>query len=516
MSYSLHNPHPSEGKNASQGQNELVSGQRERDLRGIIPHLGPESCLNFPGLSYETPALFGGGVTAQRSLPLGHRPEVGGTALNPNLNRTLNLNICAKDELKHQHVSQNAFNNQTAVLPSSATLSSVGSSVLTVLKNYGLDLDDLDEILNYPDDQTTSENLPHIIEEIRLKKAARAAASVQSNFSSTAQPAASVAIPKTCLQPSKETAYGLSGKPEDRIAKSICCTPKTDENILPSCSFKNSSHSEEVPESGSSGLVPSNDQSGPIDSLTPKGNVVAPLNSDVAGTPNQTSQTIFTTSSLPNEAQDTTMTNPEDVMFVSTKETVPGSFEDIIYVSSGESSLDSAPSEEPICHFAAKTLPTSSLDQKVNSTQSVAHLGRNEDTFANNERETQSSKVVKTTVIQQTQKSVAKPSRFQMWQNFMSNSEPLPSFVSTIAYTSHPVQFFAPMVNDPNSCIVSPSRPALGQAYATSVPHSAAKNPTSKGLPSREMMTDYAAAQPKTFPHTCSLCKKKCAQLKVS
>lgn len=37
-----------------------------------------------------------------------------------------------------------------------------------------------------------------------------------------------------------------------------------------------------------------------------------------------------------------------------------------------------------------------------------------------------------------------------------------------------------------------------------------------KGQPKRTMMHDYAAASPRVFPHTCSLCYKECAGMKVS
>lgn len=42
------------------------------------------------------------------------------------------------------------------------------------------------------------------------------------------------------------------------------------------------------------------------------------------------------------------------------------------------------------------------------------------------------------------------------------------------------------------------------------------KAPPFKGLPTLAMMHDYAATSPRVFPHTCSLCSKECAGLKVS
>jgi hypothetical protein len=37
-----------------------------------------------------------------------------------------------------------------------------------------------------------------------------------------------------------------------------------------------------------------------------------------------------------------------------------------------------------------------------------------------------------------------------------------------------------------------------------------------KRLPTPTMMSDYSAASPRFFPHTCSLCNIECAHLKVS
>lgn len=60
----------------------------------------------------------------------------------------------------------------------------------------------------------------------------------------------------------------------------------------------------------------------------------------------------------------------------------------------------------------------------------------------------------------------------------------------------------------------------LHQPFQTQVTHSdaqpGAKVTPLKGLPSLAMMHDYAAASPRVFPHTCSLCYKECAGMKVS
>ena len=66
-----------------------------------------------------------------------------------------------------------------------------------------------------------------------------------------------------------------------------------------------------------------------------------------------------------------------------------------------------------------------------------------------------------------------------------------------------------------------PPQPVLSsmnflQSKAPSSIQGPAKKPVSMDLPASAMMYDYAAASPRAFPHTCSLCFKECSQMKVS
>ncbi|XP_037832597.1 uncharacterized protein LOC108248598 isoform X2 [Kryptolebias marmoratus] len=517
MSYPPYNPYAPGKQSSSQGQRGLSGGQTQRDLWRTIPLLGPESSFSFPGTSSGTPATAGG------ALPVDNRLEMGGTASKS----TLELDFCPREELKYQPVGQKTFipSNQGDLLPSSTTYPVSSASqehrqtgvdnILTILTNYGLDQDDLDELLNYPEDQTTAKNLPHTLHKMRLKKATRAASSVQTDsttsvsglnrsISSEQRGRFQFEMPKT-IEPSNLT--GPSGRhdalSEDKIGDYICHTAMT-ENLFLSDSFKSSSHRKEVPQTvlpelDSSGLVPSNDQLGSVASVTLMRNVVAPSNSDPAtrqSTLNQTLQTNFTALSLPNKHQDMTMLK----------------FEVFRYVS------DSVPSEEPIHPFAAKSPPTSSLDQDVNSGQSgPVQMDSNDESCANGQRETQEkgSKVVEPMIDPQTQKPVEKLSVLQMWQIMTSTAKPDPpsSFTPAVSAASHPALSSASVFDD-----TPPSQPVPDLANTTCVPcskqHSPATNPPSKRLPSLHLMYDYAAATPKVFPHTCSLCKKECAQMK--
>lgn len=544
MSHPLSNPHATGIQSSSQGINKLCCGQTEGDPKWTVPLLGPESSFSSPGTSSGTPAMSGGQVTAQLSLSMSSRPEIVGTNLNNNFN-----NVYVKEEFEDQPVCHQSSmsNNQRDILPTSTTHGSTYSvssasqehlqasidSILKILTDYGLDQDDLDELLNYPDDMTTAENLPHTLHKIRLKKAMKAAPSFQSNSNSTTQPTTSMSelnraigfkqpgmcqgeMPTTCLQPSKLTDHGLSvnnvTKAEDKIGKSICSAAKTGESMLQSDSFKSSIHSKEVPQKGlaelkSRGLVSSNDQLGPVSSLPLMRNIVAPLNNDPAelqSTPNQTLQTTFATLSLPNKAQDMTVS------------------EDLTHVPSQEPVSDSVPLEESVCQFAAKTSSTSSVDQDVNADQSVlVQTNSNDGSFANGQRETQGSKVVGK-IIQQTQRSAEKRSELQMLQSRLSPAKPDPpsSFTPNVTTASHLVLSFASVFNDSDSCNIPPSQPVLDLANSTCVPRSKqpspATNPTSKGFPSLDVMHAYSAAPQRTFSHTCSLTVTNASHLVLS
>ncbi|XP_037614351.1 zinc finger protein 638 isoform X9 [Sebastes umbrosus] len=104
-------------------------------------------------------------------------------------------------------------------------------SASSVLLHFGLETEDLDYLISFPDDQITPANLPFILRQIRIEKAKRAATAVQSKPCPEPQPARSVSgmdshslsssggvrmhqveMSSTVLQPSKVIDYGHTGK----------------------------------------------------------------------------------------------------------------------------------------------------------------------------------------------------------------------------------------------------------------------------------------------------------------
>ncbi|XP_008433863.2 uncharacterized protein LOC103480617 [Poecilia reticulata] len=87
-----------------------------------------------------------------------------------------------------------------------------------ILENYGLEKADLDELLNYSEEQTTAENLPYLLQSIRMKKATRTAPGVQSNCDSMARPTVSTTGVNAA-------SFGKPGILQDKMSSSTLLHP---------------------------------------------------------------------------------------------------------------------------------------------------------------------------------------------------------------------------------------------------------------------------------------------------
>ncbi|XP_043954204.1 uncharacterized protein LOC122820699 [Gambusia affinis] len=239
MSYLMYNPFSPGTQNASQGQTGLFSVKTERDPWRTTPNVGPESSFTFPGASPGTPTSSKEREIKPFSLPISnYRPE------NYLTTSQSTFNVPHKEEIKHQPIDQGALFTitQKETLSTSAPkmsasyghqlsstscssynflpdhkstaddFSKLASNVSVyatreedqpsyfdcnpqlagnILENYGLEKADLDELLNYSEEQTTAENLPYLLQSIRMKKATRSAPGVRSNSDSMTRPTAS-------------------------------------------------------------------------------------------------------------------------------------------------------------------------------------------------------------------------------------------------------------------------------------------------------------------------------------
>ncbi|KAM4536761.1 uncharacterized protein PAE49_021229 isoform 2-T2 [Odontesthes bonariensis] len=464
MSHPLYNPFASGKQRSSQGQYGLSGRPTVRDT-------GPGSRFSPYGASSVTPNFFGGTVLPQLAPPVSIKIEPSETKLQSNAV----LNIWARDEIKLQPVGQDAnftrtqkeeipstSRGLTSHLTTSATQghghSNVesGSSSLDwlpiykktpkddsstsipdsrecdtrvtsqlvspesifsqdtrqladkIMKDFGLENDDLNLLLSYPDDETTVENLPFILYQIRTQKAKRAATAVKSAPLSEPQPTRSMSlmtglhqddILSTVLQPNKGIEYGNTGKytagTEDEIGKTVY---KSGENMT---------------------------------------------------------------------LMDTFSCNTDD--------------------SSN--------------HGHSKTQGQESMvGEQMKKQQQVQQV---------QQRQTQSHQVHIPPVL-------------QMWHTFCPAAKsvpvPPPYLNSTVTDATRPLLHSVVSPIDPHQSINLSSQPIPSPADITHMQcfkrQSPAKKPSSKGLPSPAMMHDYAAVTPRVFPHTCSLCKKECTQMK--
>ncbi|TMS02197.1 Zinc finger protein 638 [Larimichthys crocea] len=123
-------------------------------------------------------------------------------------------------------------------------------------------------------------------------------------------------------------------------------------------------------------------------------------------------------------------------------------------------------------------------------------------------------------VVQPVAQPVVQPGQAN-WPPVFSAAKPVPPtpLISNITDASRPMQRMMFLPDDPHSRVIPPLLPQTIQNFNhMTLPPSNRQPPAkvagTKGLPTLAMMHDYAAASPRIFPHTCSLCNKECTHMK--
>ncbi|XP_036002931.1 uncharacterized protein LOC118565940 [Fundulus heteroclitus] len=529
MSYPMYNPYASGNQCTSQDQYGLASGQMEGTICRTITNPVPGSSLSLPGAPSTNPAGLGRRVVQQltggSSLPVRNGPGQSQTTLDFNMQTT--FNICARENIRYQPTGQGALftSMQRDIYSLSTTAESnysassasqdpqqsrvVGGSgsfnwlpgcsesslnihdyaaqstdhllphepVCTpqlaerILMSYGLQKEDLYELINYPDEETTAENLPYTLQKIWMKNANRAITQD--------------AIPQPAV----------GGN--DRLVS--FGQPTLFHNEMPSINHR----TVEMAQYGQIRICTPNTQDETFENLLSKAqttsmssgrNVVAAVQ-QVQTQSSQTVQPIIP--ALSSQNNNTDITTPKFGLFG-----VP-------------------PGETPITHFTSKTQSRSVITQGVNFGEPIlVHTESADANCAKAQSKTQerASKIAEETSQQAPQTWMQKPSLLQLTQAVQPEEPtalkpvtPPPPVIRTVTDVSHPI---------PHSGIntVSPTVPSLALVETTAVQgrkrQSPVKPATFKGLPSLGEMQDYAATKPTRFSHTCSLCKKTCAQMK--
>ncbi|KAM4714260.1 uncharacterized protein FYW61_019291 [Anableps anableps] len=206
-------------------------------------------------------------------------------------------------------------------------------SASNILLHFGLEKEDLEHLISYPEDQITPENLPFILRQIKLEKEKKAATAVQSKPYGATQPNRSMGekdklitsrgpvfdpdqISSTVLKPSKVIDYGHTGKYTTGVGNEVGRTIGSSTvsgasgSLLSTDTFKPSSHVREPPQRGqlemkTGSSVSSHGKMSSVSSVDSLRNSVAPSSSDpskkLGVQTNQTKASVFPSFGLLNK-----------------------------------------------------------------------------------------------------------------------------------------------------------------------------------------------------------------------
>uniref|UniRef100_A0A3B4U6X5 Zinc finger protein 638-like n=1 Tax=Seriola dumerili TaxID=41447 RepID=A0A3B4U6X5_SERDU len=422
-------------------------------------------------------------------------------------------------------------------------------SAANILSQFGLEKEDLEHLISYPEDQITPANLPFILRQIRIQKAKRAATAVQSKPYLEPQPTRGVSgmdrlsssggagirpeeMSSAILQPSKVIDFGHTDKYAGGVLDEIGRTSGTRANsggsgsMLLVDTYNSSSHGREplqkdMTEVKSSSLGSSRDQGSSVtsSSYSSKLSSVAPPSNDPAKQlqtqPQQTSQTILSSFSLPKKDTDIRVFKSEPSTPLPLKEPK----ED------GQSKSKAQPS----CTLFHGVHPGRPGLVLIGSNDTSGTKDQNKgrgkgSTVAEQmkKQQTQQQQRQKQHIQQQAQKQPV-PQMGQTWPPVYSAAQPVPpaSLIPSSTDASRTMHRSMFILGDPLPSIIPPASPQpipspvnFSQLLPPSSRQCRPQHPVSKGLPTPAMMHDCVADTPRVFPHTCSLCYKECTHMK--
>lgn len=372
----------------------------------------------------------------------------------------------------------------------------------SILRQYGLDKDDLEYLISFPEDQMTLPNMQKILQQRSREKNNRAMAASQTKTYSEPQPTTSVSGPDshslsssvptglsqkgksaTVLQQSQVIDYGHTRRYKggasdgDGTTSDGAASSTQSRGMLPLDPCHGSRQQpQEKNERGTNGASSSSSHMSGVNTLGP---FKKPL---------QTSQKVPGSSPLPKTEKG------KHVLLSKSTKTVP--------VKEPQKDGQSPTS----CVLLRGMHPGRPGLVLISSNKS--HVMKN--------KQDQAPQVVKT-VVQQPAEQRPKPQmpkesllQTVIWPPGYSAGQQLPPAPNISRISEEPWATHHSLGN---------SLP-LHQAFQTQVTNSdeqpRGKVMPLKGLPTLAMMHDYAAASPRVFPHTCSLCYKECAGMKVS
>lgn len=446
-------------------------------------------------------------------------------------------------------------------------------SAADILLFFGLEKEDLNELKSYPEDQLTPENLPFILRQIRIKKEKTAAggqknpypdprattsgSGLESHGMSSSTAANHEGMSSSSVLQSKVIDYGhvsrFPGGITDEVGRSGDSRHNESGNMLLRDPYSHGRDQQEPlqknrTETKSAALGASHDQESSVTSQSSLYRSV--LNSvDPQTQQLQPSQEVFSPYSLKKDTKVGILKSeasklapskeleadgpPSKAMQPTFKPTSKG--HGMSPTVTGVVLFDSKNRDAKTQNKSQVKVPTGAEQFKKQQAQEQPPIQRQAQEHpqtqgqAQEQTQTQHQPVdqqLKLLQQQQQQPKVQQPNQpgFQPEQATW-----LPAFSSSRLVSHNSGLGASPAMGNPAfiprgpPVVIPPS--ALPQMMnfgnpnvkmATSSRPSAEKVEASSSLPTLAMMYDYAATSPKSFPHTCSLCKTECIRMKVS
>ncbi|XP_034532275.1 uncharacterized protein LOC117807219 [Notolabrus celidotus] len=402
-------------------------------------------------------------------------------------------------------------------------------SASSILQRFGLEKEDLEHLISYPEDQITPANLPFILRQIRLEKDKKATTGVQPSPYAELQPTrtvggldsyslnrgAEVHIEETAssvLQPSQVIDYGHIGKYTAGVGDDIGRKSERDNSGGSKLFMMDTAANRQNPEPlqknttdlKSSAFGSSREQGssfpGPSSSYSPAMSSVAPPGSDqtkrLLPQPNQTFQNILSSFLYPKKDTDTRGLMSDASKPLSLKQP------------DGDRQASKA------------QVPSASSHGTHPSRPGLVLIGSNDPTDAKDSGKTKGKMSVliehfikQRKLREQMQQQPTQPTKPAQQQRQPAQKQ------QSKQQTKQPQKKPAPQQ----------TRKVLPPVFGKSVPTGGAiasqnklltskKQPKDKvaasmDRPTPVMMSDYAAASPRIFPHSCTLCNKECTNM---
>lgn len=457
-------------------------------------------------------------------------------------------------------------------------------SAADILLHFGLEKEDLEHLISYPEDQITPANLPFILRQIRIQKTKKTATVGQSKPFSEPQPTRStIGMDRHNLstsggignlqegrssivpQPSKVIDYGHTSRYTGGVVGDIQRTSNSgassSEHVWPVDTYDSYRQGQgqlqkDMTDKKSTAVGSTHDQA---NSATSLGSSYRSLLNPVTppSTPNQTLQTILSSFSLQKKDTDVRglqsetskpipLEEPKADQLLTSKTQPPSHPLQpavrqvrtgiVLFDSknkSGTKGQAKAPGEVSTAQTKKSKFQQQTQMQKQSTEQQLREQKTQQQTpkeqqLKQSERQwkqsqqqaqQQAQKQTEQTVQQVPQQPVPQTGR-ATWPPVFPCVKPGPPApaIPGITNISHAVRF---LPGGPQPIIRPPVQPV---ASLTSYSHltlatsckPAEKVAASKTLPDLVLMHDYAAATPRIFPHTCSLCHKECTKMAVS